>query len=95
MMLACGGLAWSFTMKHKVGPDGKDINIDYMKSNSLLIVKPDPFQMAFEPRSATRKQQILQNWSDAEAKDLEERRGFEETARLKLVEQNLVTAASS
>ena len=95
MLLACGALAWSFTMKHKVGPDGKDINIDYMKSNSLLIVKPDPFQMAFEPRSATRKQQILQNWADAEAKDLEERRGFEEAARLKLLDQQLTAAASS
>lgn len=64
-------------MKKKVDPVTlKEIEVPLDKSNSLLIIKPDPFEMAFEPRSAERKAEILEQWRLAEAKDLEERAAF-------------------
>ncbi|OCK91427.1 cytochrome P450 [Cenococcum geophilum 1.58] len=38
---------------------GLEIDIPLNKPNSLLVVKPDPFQMVFESRSATRKTDII------------------------------------
>lgn len=77
MVLACGALAWSFNLKHKIDPvTGRKIDIPLNKSNSLLIVKPDPFEMAFEPRSEAKRQQIIDQWKTAEAKDNEERAEF-------------------
>lgn len=66
---------------------GKEIGIDLQKSNSLLIVKPDPFQMAFEPRSRERKEEIVAQWEVAEKKDMEERVEF-----LRSAKANYVTA---
>jgi len=77
MLLACGALNWSFNMGYKKDAAGNQIPIDVMKSNSLLIVKPDPFDMAFEPRSEKKKQIILQGWEDARLKDIQERKAFE------------------
>ena len=85
-VVACGALLWSFNMKRKVDPrTGKEIEVPTDKSNSLLIVKPDPFQMAFEPRSATRKQQIIDEWKAAEAEDAKERAAFLAAAEQKEV----------
>lgn len=76
-VVACGGLLWAFNLKKKVDPvTGKEFDVPTDKSNSLLIVKPDPFQMAFEPRSAARKAKIAEEWRLAEAKDNEERAAF-------------------
>jgi cytochrome P450 len=80
MMLACGALAWCFNLKHKVDANGNQIPIDVMKSNSLLIVKPDPFQMEFEPRSAAKKASIFEQWESAQKQDISERKAFEEEA---------------
>ena len=67
MFLACGYLLWSFNMKRKVDPKtGLEIEAPLDKSNSLLIIKPDPFQMAFEPRTEKRRQQIIDQWLEAE-----------------------------
>jgi hypothetical protein len=83
-VVACGALLWAFNLKRKVDPvTGKEIEVSTTKSNSLLIVKPDPFQMAFEPRSESRKQQIIDEWKAAEAKDAEERAEFLEAAEKK------------
>lgn len=85
-VVGCGALLWAFNLKRKVDPvTGKEIEISTDKSNSLLIVKPDPFQMAFEPRSAERRQQIIDEWNAAEAKDAEERAAFLRTAESKEV----------
>lgn len=78
--VACGMLLWGFNLKKKIGPDGKEIDIDIHKSNSLLIIKPDPFDMAFEPRSAERKQEMINNWHQAEAEDVAERAEFAKAA---------------
>ena len=59
-----------------------EIDISLTASNSLLIIKPDPFEMAFEPRNANRKAEVISNWKLAEEKDTEEREAFAEAAGL-------------
>lgn len=81
LIVACGGLLWGFNMVKKMGPDGKLIDPPLNKSNSLLIVKPDPFEMAFEPRSASRRAEIVENWQKAEMHDASERKAFADAAR--------------
>lgn len=68
---------WCFNLKPKVDPlTGQELPVPLDKSNSLLIIKPDPFQMAFEPRSEERKQQALRQWQESEAHDLRLRADF-------------------
>ncbi|KAM3079618.1 hypothetical protein ACMFMG_006030 [Clarireedia jacksonii] len=84
LLLACGGLCWAFDMKKKVDPiTRREINIDINKSNSLLIIKPDPFQMDFIPRSEARRQQIIEQWESAERKELEDQAEFLRKAQAK------------
>lgn len=83
LVVACGALAWAFNLKFKVDPKtGNKIDIPLNKSNSLLIVKPDPFQMVFEPRSEERRSRIISQWEEAEAEDVKEREQFMKTAAL-------------
>lgn len=83
-VVACGALLWAFNLKRKVDPvTGEEIEVSADKSNSLLIIKPDAFEMAFEPRSATRKQEIIDVWKTAEAADAEERAAFLRAAESK------------
>lgn len=81
LLIACGSLVWAFVMKHKKDSEGKDIPIDLMASNSLLIIKPDPFQMAFEPRNEAKRQQIIEQWKEAEAQEEAERAAFLQASR--------------
>ncbi|KAF9694288.1 hypothetical protein EKO04_007878 [Ascochyta lentis] len=82
----CGGLMWAFNLKRKVDPvSRREIEVPLDKSNSLLIIKPDEFEMAFEPRSEARKAEIAQQWKDAEAKDAAERAAFLRAAEAKEV----------
>lgn len=82
----CGGLMWAFNLKRKVDPLTKrEIEVPLNKSNSLLIIKPDAFEMAFEPRSEKRKAEVAQQWRDAEAKDAAERAAFLRAAEAKEV----------
>lgn len=77
LLVACGGLLWAFNMKKKIDPiTGLEIDISLTASNSLLIIKPDPFQMAFEPRSASRKAEIEENWRVADEEDTKAREAF-------------------
>lgn len=77
LVVACGALAWAFNLKPKVDPtSGKEIPVPVDKSNSLLIIRPDPFAMAFEPRSERRKEEALRIWAQAEAEDRETRELF-------------------
>jgi hypothetical protein len=70
----CGALAWCFTLKAKTDPtSGRDKPVPLDKSNSLLIIKPDPFEMAFEPRSEERKDEALRLWEEADMGDQQER----------------------
>ncbi|XDG00394.1 hypothetical protein ABKA04_000009 [Annulohypoxylon sp. FPYF3050] len=66
LLVACGALAWAFNLKPKKDPvTGKELPVPTDKSNSLLIIKPDPFEMAFEPRSEERKQEALRQWAES------------------------------
>lgn len=84
LIVACGAILWAFNLKKKVDPlTGKEIDIDTKASNSLLIVKPDKYSMAFEPRSEKRRQEIIDNWTESETRDNEERSTFLREAELK------------
>lgn len=73
LLLACGSLLRCFTMGKKIdAKTGKEIDPPLNKSNSLLIIKPDPFEMAFTPRSAARKAEIIREWEEAEVRELED-----------------------
>ena len=77
LLVACGGLLWGFDMKRKIDTaTGLEIDISLTASNDLLIIKPDPFQMAFHPRSSARKLEMIQNWEIAQAEDQEQRARF-------------------
>lgn len=77
---------WAFNLKRKIDPvSRREIEVPLDKSNSLLIIKPDPFEMAFEPRSEKRKAEIAQQWKDAEAKDSADRAAFLRAAEAKEV----------
>lgn len=84
LVVACGALAWCFNLKHKKDPvTGQNMPVPIDKSNSLLIIKPDPFQMAFEPRSEMRRQEALRLWKESEAKDMHDRAHFLKLAKEK------------
>ncbi|KAF2806384.1 cytochrome P450 [Mytilinidion resinicola] len=77
MLLAAGGLAWAFNLKRKIDPEtGEEIEVPLDKSNSLLIVKPDPFEMAFEIRSERKRMEVVNQWKIAEAVDIKARADF-------------------
>lgn len=82
LLVACGALAWCFNLKHKTdSATGHTIPVPINKTNSLLILKPDPFQMAFEPRSEARKQEALRLWRESEARDQNDRAAFLKAAK--------------
>lgn len=83
----CGALMWAFNLKRKMDPaTNEEIDVPLDASNSLLIIKPDPFEMAFEPRSEARKAEVLQLWKVAEAKDRAERAEFLERSEMGVIQ---------
>ncbi|KAI0976323.1 cytochrome P450 [Xylaria arbuscula] len=77
LIVACAALSWCFNLKPKKdSATGRDIPVPTDKSNSLLIIKPDPFQMTFEPRSLARKQEAIRQWKETDARDKRERDEF-------------------
>lgn len=74
--VSCGGILWGYNMGQKRDAAGKLIEASIHKSNSLLIVKPDPFEMAFEVRSEKRKADIQRLWKESDEKDTRERQDF-------------------
>lgn len=83
MLVSCGGLLWAFNLAKKIDPKtGAEIDPPLDKTNSLLIIKPDPWQMAFHPRTPEKKQQVIDDWEAAEKETLAKRAAFEETGRM-------------
>jgi hypothetical protein len=80
-VIACGGLLWGFNLVHKMGKNGQPIMPSLDASNSLLIVKPDPYELDFEPRSEARRQEMRANWAQSDAQDKKERADFVTAAR--------------
>jgi hypothetical protein len=69
-------------MGHKIDPDtGHRIEIDTETCTSFLVTMPCPFQMMLVPRSERRRSDIVKMWSEAEARDKEERAVFLRAAR--------------
>lgn len=77
LVVACGALSWCFNLRPKRDPlTGSDLPVPLDKCNSLLIIKPDPFQMDFEPRSQDRKEEALRLWAESDAMDKWQREEF-------------------
>ena len=79
--VATGGLLWAFNLVKKRDASGNPIEPSITASNSLLIVKPDAFEMAFEPRSAERRAEIVSQWEETDSKDQTDRAAFAKAAR--------------
>jgi cytochrome P450 len=75
-LVATGGLLWGFNLVFKKDAEGRAIPASINKSNSLLIVKPDAWEMAFEPRSQAKKENIQSTWASEYARDTKERADF-------------------
>lgn len=89
MLVACGGIVWGFDLTFKTDPvSGRKVDIDTKKSNSLLIVKPDPWQASILPRSEHKKAAIVNMWETAEARDKESREAFLRVARAMRLENH-------
>lgn len=85
LVVACGALMWAFTLKKKINPvTGAEFDVPLDKCNSLLIVKPDKFKMAFEPRSHDRELQIRELWKKEKARDDAERAEFLRAAETRM-----------
>lgn len=83
LVVACGALSWCFNLKPKRDPiTGRDLPVPLDKSNSLLIIKPDPFQMEFEPRSQMRKEEALRLWAESDTTDKRQREEFLKTGNI-------------
>jgi hypothetical protein len=68
-LLACGGIAWGFNIDFKYTASGEKIDVPTNKSNSLLIIKPDKFEINIVPRSEERFQDIVGEYQAAEEAD--------------------------
>lgn len=67
LFIAFGTLLHYFDLKKALDDQGNEVEPDVEKSCSLLIIKPDPFQMRFEVRSEEKRREILERWETAEA----------------------------
>jgi hypothetical protein len=93
MLMACGAVCWAYNLKFKIDPKtGQKIDIPVNKSNTLLIIKPDNYEMVFEPRTEQRKQEIISNWKQSESRDKAERDAF---ARLAKAPKSIPVAPST
>lgn len=69
---------WGFNLRKKIDPrTGLEIDIPLSQSNSLLIIKPDPFELDFVPRSNERIEDIERKWQESDDNDRREREEFQ------------------
>jgi hypothetical protein len=67
LLVACGTLCWAFNINFKRDPvSGQEMKVSPRKTNWLLIIKADPWKLDFNPRSETRKQDIIRLWQEAQ-----------------------------
>jgi hypothetical protein len=79
-LMGCGGVAWAFDLNFKVDPKtGEKIDVPTDESNSMLIIKPDKFELSVTPRSESRAKEIIQQWRVAEQEDRESRESYGQT----------------
>jgi cytochrome P450 len=75
-LLGCGGITWGFDLGFKTDKDGNKIDVPTDKSNSLLIIRPDKFEMDVKPRSKSRAKEIADAWHRASEADRESRESY-------------------
>lgn len=68
-IVGCGGLAWAFTFGKKRDGIGRQIPIEWRKTNELLIVKPDEFAFECKPRSERHAVVVREAWREAKEMD--------------------------
>jgi hypothetical protein len=67
VILGCGGIAWGFNIGFKLdAKTSEKIDVPTDQSNSLLIIKPNKFEMAISPRSERRRMEIEEQWRESE-----------------------------
>jgi hypothetical protein len=67
VFLGCGGIAWGFDIGFKYDEKtGEKIDVPTDKSNSLLIIKPDKFEIDILPRSEEKRVEIEGQWRESE-----------------------------
>lgn len=77
LIVACGALMWCFNLRPRADPFTGIASLPPLdRCNSLLIIRPEPFEMEFEPRNEERKQEALELWKKSEARDLQDRANF-------------------
>lgn len=82
LLVACGALSCCFNIKFKIDPKtGEEIRVNPLKTNSLLIIKPDYYELAFQARSEKKKQNIIDTWRESEERDIAERFEFVKNAK--------------
>ena len=76
-LVGCGGLTWAFKFEKKKDEIGREIPIEWRKTNEMLIVKPDEFAFQCRPRSEKHGNMVQEAWRDAKESDphAQEKRG--------------------
>ncbi|KAG0648686.1 Cytochrome P450 monooxygenase psoD [Hyphodiscus hymeniophilus] len=65
LFLVCGALAWAYNLKKKIGKDGREIVPKDLEYSSLLIAKPDWFELDLIVRDEKKRQKIVDQWEEA------------------------------
>jgi hypothetical protein len=74
LLLACGSICWGFDLDFKTDEKtGRKFKVPTDKSNDLLIIKPEKFEMSIRPRSDAKALEIAQQWNQAAANSVKTR----------------------
>lgn len=66
MFLAISRLLWGFRMEVALGADGQPVVPDPSKLIPGMLVQPEPFPAAINPRTQARADTIRKEWAEAE-----------------------------
>lgn len=66
LLCAVGGIAWAFTLSRKRDEHGRPAPIPWKEYSPHLITKPVPFAFDLKARSERRRQQVIENWAEAQ-----------------------------
>jgi cytochrome P450 len=69
LFVGCGGIAWGFDLSKKVDPvTGEEIYVPDNDYNSLLLVRPEPFEFEMKPRTEKHAKAIEQQYREVQEK---------------------------
>lgn len=69
LLLACGGMAAMFDIRKKKDQWGRNVPVAWNKYNSLLIIKPDPFEFEMVPRSEKHAEAVREMFKSSLERD--------------------------